>query len=147
MVSAPQEKTGFSQTQKQPMEIINSVMSRTIFDENLRERSKGVLAKLLESPSNKLVHLGNTLFLVMVKEPGVVEIHTMSEETPQGLARNFVNLSNYLKNIGVKKWYSYSEDTRFKKIAEMTKLPLKIEQSTARYGEKMRPVYRYTMEF
>jgi hypothetical protein len=83
----------------------------------------------------------------MVKAPREVEIHTFSEETPQALAKNFVDLSKYLKNIGVKKAYTYSDDPRFKKIAEMTQLPVKTEQSTGMIGDQMKPVYRYTLEF
>lgn len=146
MITPPQEKTSFSKMQKQPYDILRSALYRTLMDENKVGLAQGALVEMLKAPGNKLVHLGNTLFLVMVKAPGEVEIHTFSEETPQALSKNFVDLWKYLKNIGVKKAYTYSDDPRFKKIASMTKLPVKVEQSTQKMGQSIRPVYRYTME-
>lgn len=133
--------------QKQPMQILESALRRALPDEEQVGLAQGALVEMLKAPENKLVHLGNTLFLVMVKAPGEVEIHTFSEETPQALAKNFVELSKYLKNIGVKKASTYSDDPRFQKISEMTQLPVKVEQSVNLIGTEMRPVYRYTLEF
>lgn len=146
MITPPQEKTGFSKTQKQPYDILRSALFRALMDENLVAQAQGALVEMVKAPENKLVHLGNSLFLVMVKAPGEVEVHTFSEETPQQLAKNFVDLWKYLKNIGVKRAYTYSDDPRFKKIASMTNLPVKVEQSTQKMGEQMRPVYRYVLE-
>lgn len=129
------------------MQILESALRRALPDEEQVGLAQGALVEMLKAPENKLVHLGNTLFLVMVKAPGEVEVHTFSEETPQALAKNFVDLSKYLKNIGVKKATTYSDDPRFRKISEMTQLPVKVEQSVNMIGTEMRPVYRYTLEF
>lgn len=84
------------------------------------------LARILQDEGAKLVHLGNVLFLVMVRGKGVVEIHTIGEEKhPRDLAKDFVNLSKYLKNIGVTTAYTYSEDEKFKKLAKMVNLDIK----------------------
>jgi hypothetical protein len=86
----------------------------------------GGLARILEDDGAKLVHLGNVLFLVMVRGEGVVEVHTIGEESkPRDLAKDFLDLSKYLKNIGVKTAYTYSEDEKFKKLAKMVDLPVK----------------------
>jgi hypothetical protein len=147
MVTPPQQNMDVAAQQRQPMQILESALRRALPDEEQVGLAQGALVEMLKAPENKLVHLGNTLFLVMVKAPGQVEIHTFSEETPQALAKNFVDLSKYLKNIGVKRASTYSEDPRFKKIADMTQLPVKVEQSVNLIGTEMRPVYRYTLEF
>ena len=147
MVTPPQQNMDVAPQQKQPMQILESALRRALPDEEQVGLAQGALVEMLKAPENKLVHLGNTLFLVMVKAPGQVEIHTFSEETPQALAKNFVELSKYLKNIGVKTASTYSDDPRFKKISEMTQLPVKVEQSVNLIGTEMRPVYRYTLEF
>lgn len=147
MVTPPQQNMDVAAQQRQPMQILESALRRALPDEEQVGLAQGALVEMLKAPENKLVHLGNSLFLVMVKAPGQVEIHTFSEETPQALAKNFVELSKYLKNIGVKKASTYSEDPRFKKIADMTQLPVKVEQSVNLIGTEMRPVYRYTLEF
>lgn len=86
----------------------------------------GRLARVLQDDGAKLVHLGNVLFLILVRSEGVVEVHTIGEEKrPRDMANDFLELSKYLKNIGVKTAYTYAEDERFKKLAKMIDLPIK----------------------
>lgn len=86
----------------------------------------GGLARILQDEGAKLVHLGNVLFLVLVRAKGVVEVHTIGEESkPRDLAKNFIDLYKFLKNIGVTTAYTYSEDEKFKKLAKMVDLPVK----------------------
>lgn len=86
----------------------------------------GGLARIIQDEGAKLVHLGNVLFLIMVRGEGVVEVHTIGEESkPRDLAKDFLDLAKYLKNIGVKTAYTYSEDEKFKKLAKMVNLPVK----------------------
>jgi hypothetical protein len=62
----------------------------------------------------------------LVRSEGVVEVHTIGEEKrPRDMANDFLELSKYLKNIGVKTAYTYAEDERFKKLAKMIDLPIK----------------------
>jgi hypothetical protein len=126
MITPPQQNMDVAPQQRQPMQILESALRRALPDEEQVGLAQGALVEML---------------------PGEVEIHTFSEETPQALAKNFVELSKYLKNIGVKKASTYSDDPRFQKISEMTQLPVKVEQSVNLIGTEMRPVYRYTLEF
>jgi hypothetical protein len=111
------------------------------------ERAQDALAKLatlVQEEGVKLVHIGNVLFLVIVRGQGVVEVHTIGIETnPRELAQNFINLAAYLQNIGVQVAYTYTEDNRFGRIARMTGLP--IQQTQAVIGDKK--VNVYIMEF
>lgn len=97
----------------------------------------GGLARVLQDEGAKLVHLGNVLFLVLVRGQGVVEVHTIGEESkPRDLAKNFIDLYKYLKNIGVTTAYTYSEDEKFKKLAKMVDLPVKQYKADVQ-GKKM----------
>jgi hypothetical protein len=88
------------------------------------EEMMSSLARLAQEDGNKLVHLGNTVFLVMVKGKGLVEVHTITtEEDSMSLARNFVQLAQFLKNIGVKTAYTYADDPKFELVARRTRLP------------------------
>lgn len=95
-----------------------------------------VLVRILQDEGSKLIHLGNVLFLVLVRGKGIVEIHTIGEEErPRDLAKNFLDLYKYLKNVGVQVAYTYSEDEKFKKLAKMVDLPVqqyktKVEDKT-----------------
>ncbi len=50
----------------------------------------GALAAIVQEDSAKLVHLGNVLFLVLVRGKELVEVHTLGDEKkPRDLAQNF----------------------------------------------------------
>jgi len=84
------------------------------------------LIRVIQDDSAKLVHLGNILFLILVRAQGVVEVHTIGEEArPRDMAKDFLDLSKYLKNIGVTTAYTYAEDDKFKKLAKMVSLSVK----------------------
>jgi hypothetical protein len=90
----------------------------------------GALAGLVQEESAKLVHLGNVLFLVLVRGKELVEVHTMGDEKrPRDMAKNFVDLTNYLKGIGVKVAYTYTPDKKFSKLAKMVDLEIQEYQS------------------
>lgn len=100
------------------------------------------LAGLLQDPGVKLVQFGNTVFLVILVEPQVAEIHTMSlDEQSSTLASHFVELANFLKNIGVREAYTYSDDPRFAAVAKRTRLPIETEQMQSQDG-KTYTIYR-----
>ena len=87
------------------------------------------LARITGDKGVKLVHLGNTVFLIIVKGKGLVEVHTMTtKEDSVSLARNFVQLAKYLKNIGVRTAYTYADDPKFALVAKRTRLPFKTKE-------------------
>lgn len=100
------------------------------------------LAGLLQDPGVKLVHFGNTVFLVIFVAPQVAEVHTMSlDEESSTLARHFVELAKFLQNIGVREAYTYSDDPRFAAVAKRTRLPIETEQTQSQDG-KTYTIYR-----
>lgn len=103
------------------------------------------LAGMLQDPGVKLVHFGNTVFLVILVAPQVAEVHTMSLDEDSGtLAKNFVSLANFLKNIGVKEAYTYTDDPRFAVVAKRTRLPIETSTQTAQDGKEYTT---YTVRF
>jgi hypothetical protein len=122
---------------------LNFFKQQTGSDEQAQEML-GKLASIVKEEGSKLIHLGNVLFLVMVRGKGVVEIHTIGNEAqPRMLAEDFKQLAAYLKNIEVKVAYTYTEDKRFGRLAQMTGLPVKS------YDVKVagKPMSAYVMEF
>jgi len=100
------------------------------------------MAGILQDPGVKLVHFGNTVFLVIFVEPQVAEVHTMSiSEESSTLAKHFVELSKFLQNIGVREAYTYSDDPRFAAVAKRTRLPIETEQMQSQDG-KTYTIYR-----
>lgn len=89
------------------------------------------LANLVQKDGIRLVHIGNTLFLVLVKGKRIVEVHTMAvDETSSSLAQNFIALTKYLKGIGVRVAYTYADDARYEMVAKRSRLPFQKRQVT-----------------
>jgi hypothetical protein len=103
------------------------------------------LAGMLQDPGVKLVHFGNTVFMFILVEPQVAEVHTMSlDEDSASLAKHFVSLANFLKNIGVREAYTYSDDPRFAVVAKRTRLPIETRTEQSEDGK----IYTiYSMRF
>jgi hypothetical protein len=102
----------------------------------------GKLASFVQDPGVRLIHFGNTVFMMILVEPRVAEIHTMSvDEESSTLAKHFVSLANFLKEIGVIEAYTYSDDPRFMAVAKRTRLPIETEKMQAEDG-KTYTIYR-----
>ena len=100
------------------------------------------LSQIVQDDSAKLIHFGNTLFLVLVRGPGVVEVHTMSvKDTGTALAKNLVLLAQYLEKIGVTVAYTYSDDPKMKAIALRSKLPFQEFETQLPEGGKTTVYY------
>jgi hypothetical protein len=116
--------------QQEVANIANQYFLQELGSQEAADEAMGKLATLVQEDGAKLVHLGNVLFLVLVRGQGVVEVHTIgTESSPRNMAKNFVDLVNYLKNIKVKVAYTYSEDNKFDRLAKMTGLPVKKEKT------------------
>jgi hypothetical protein len=129
------------------LNIVRNSLMGEIKDPAQVQQLIGSLGLLLQQPGNKLIQFGNSVFLVMVKAPGEVEVHTFSAETPENLIQNYIKGAAYLKKIGVKKITTYSDNPAFQKVAKSTGLPVKINQTVKQQGGEMKPVYEYVLEF
>lgn len=111
-------------------------------DEEEAQRLLQGLAALVKRDGVNMVHIDNTLFLVIVKGKGIVEVHTLAVgESSATLAKNFVSLTKYLKNIGVKVAYTYSDDPRYAVVAKRTKLDFQTKKITAQDGKTYTAYY------
>jgi len=111
-------------------------------DEKEAQRLLQGLAALVQRDGVNMVHIENTLFLVIVKGKGIVEVHTLAiDESSATLAKNFVSLTKYLKNIGVKVAYTYSDDPRYAVVAKRTKLDFQEKKITAQDGKTYTAYY------
>ena len=124
-----------SAEQEEVMRIAHDYFFKATGSEEGAQGMLAGLARIVQDQGSKLVHIGNLLFLILVRAKGVVEVHTLGEESrPREMAKNFLDLAKYLKNIGVKTAYTYSEDEKFKKLAKMVDLP--VQQYKAKHEDK-----------
>lgn len=141
---AEQEQAIDPQEQEQVVQIALEYFKKETGSEEKAVEMLGKLVTIVTEEGAKLVHLGNVLFLVMVRGKGVVEIHTIGTESqPRYLAEDFKQLAAYLKQIGVKTAYTYTPDNRYGRLAQLTGLPIK----TFKVEVEGKPMVAYVMEF
>jgi hypothetical protein len=140
---AEQEQAMDTKEQEQIIKIALDYFKKETGSDKTAQQMLGTLAAIVKEEGAKLVHLGNVLFLVMVRGKGVVEIHTIGTEAqPRYLAEDFKKLADYLRNIDVKTAYTYTPDNRYGRLAQMTGLPVK----TFKVDVKGKPMTAYVME-
>jgi hypothetical protein len=141
---AEQEQQMDAQEQEQIVKIALDYFKKETGSDEQAQEMLGKLATIVTEEGAKLVHLGNVLFLIMVRGKGVVEIHTIGTEAqPRQLADDFKKLADYLTKIGVKTAYTYTPDNRYGRLAQMTGLPVK----TFKVEVEGKPMVAYVMEF
>jgi hypothetical protein len=127
-------------------QIIYQFFLKEYGSERKAEIMLGKLASFVQDPGVRLVHFGNTVFMMILVEPRVAEIHTMSiDEDSSTLAKHFVSLAKFLQNIGVVEAYTYSDDPRFMAVAKRTRLPIETEKMQSQNGKTI-IVYRMRFE-
>jgi hypothetical protein len=133
------------QEQQEVMDIATKYFMReTGGDEAQTQQMLANLAQLVQEPGIKLAHIENVLFMIIVRGKGAVEVHTMAAEAiPNDLVRAFKKLVPFLKNMGVKMAYTYTDDRRFAAVARATKLPVRMERTNI----DGKPMFVYIMEF
>ena len=123
--------------QQEIMDILTRYWVKETGSEEKAQMMLQKLAGLVQQEGANLIHIGNTMFLMMVTGKGEVEIHTMTaDEDSVSLANAFRELAKTLKGLGVKKAYTYAEDPKFEIIAKRTRLPIKKEKKKARDGKE-----------
>ena len=141
---AEQEQAMDTKEQEQIVQIALNYFKQETSSEEKAKEMLGKLVTIVSEEGAKLVHLGNVLFLVMVRGKSVVEIHTIGTEAqPRYLAEDFKQLAAYLKQIGVKTAYTYTPDNRYGRLAQLTGLPVK----TFKVDVEGKPMVAYVMEF
>jgi hypothetical protein len=104
------------------------------------------LAALIQKGAVQLLQIGNTVFTVMPKQQGTVEIHTFTVEEPQTLVKRYQSAAKSLKSMGFKRAVTYAESPAFVKIAQQTGLPVKISQGQQTISGQKRPTYQFVLD-
>jgi hypothetical protein len=138
------EKTGEG-SNKSFEEIIREDSSRQ--GQNPEQVFKKIAGMKKQNPQTKTIQIGSTVFIVTQVAPKTVEAHIFTSEPPKVIAQRYVSLVNMLKSQGMSKGYTYSDQPGFKKIAEMTGLPVKVTQTVKLMGEEIKPVYMFELDF
>lgn len=104
------------------------------------------LAKILKNPANKLLQVRNTVFLMFIKQPGVIEFHTFSTSSPQELLQDAKGAIEVVKRAGAKHLYTFTTDPKLVKLVQSTGLPWQVSQSQQSVGKNAFPAYRLDLD-
>ena len=94
----------------------------------------------------RTVQIGNTVFIIMPPNGPQVELHIASVEPPNEIVQRLKVLPNTLKQLGIKKVLTYSDNPAMKKLATQTGLPVKMSQTQRMVGNQMKPTYQFEMD-
>lgn len=134
-----------SQQQVNPLPII--LVSAKKENPGLDEKKfTAQLGKLLKNPANKLLQVGQSVFLMFIKQPGVIEFHTFSTGTPQQLKQDALAAVQTVKRAGAKHLYTFTSDPRLVKLVQSTGLPWRVSQSQQVVGSHASPAYRLDLD-
>lgn len=142
MPAQPQQS---SQQQVNPLPIILQSMKRENPQLNQNKVINGI-AKLLKNPANRLLQVGKSVFLMFIKQPGIIEFHTFSVGSPQELLQDAQQAINAVKRGGAKHIYTFTNDPRLVKLVQSTGLPWKVSQSQQVIGNHAAPAYRLDLD-
>ena len=104
------------------------------------------LEALIQQGAVQLLQLGNTVFTVMPKGGGIVEVHTFTVESPQTLVERYKAAAKALKNMGFRQAVTYAESPAFVKIAQQTGLPVRIAQGQQTISGQAKPTYQFVLD-
>ena len=108
---------------EQVMDIITGYFKDVTGSEREAQKAVAGLAATVQNPGVKLVHLGDTVFMTIIKGKGFVEFHPLYvNRDVESLTKDLNTYVNYLKNIGVQVMFTYGgEDFPYKDIIEESK--------------------------
>ena len=123
---------------QQVIDIITGYFRKITGNDKDAEKMVSGLAATVQDPGAKLVHLGDTVFLTIIRGKGFVEFHPIyvNRDLNQ-LTKDLDIYVKYLKNIGVTVMYTYGgEDFPYEDVIEDSDLGFeeqKVENQTAYY--------------
>lgn len=149
---SPQKKPN-SQAQAPKM---NLKTSAEIIEQSAKREAPGTdinkfmntVGAMVQRKMIQLLQIGNTVFMLkpLPDQPGTVEFHTFTIESPQDLVKRYQAGINSVRQMGFKKAVSYATSPAFVKIAEQTGLPVRTSQSQTMIGGKMVPAYKFEVD-
>lgn len=80
-----------------------------------------------------LFQIGETVFVLQPRAPGVVQFHMASQEPVQQLVQHFKTGAQHMKKLGAKKVFAITPEPAYARIARMTGLPVKVSRDPQGY--------------
>lgn len=138
---------GQSEKQISSAEIIQQSAQRESPGQDMN-RFMQTLGYMVQTKMVQLLQIGNTVFMLkpIPQEPGTVEFHTFTIESPQNLVMRYQAGLNSLRQMGYKKATTYATSPAFVKIAEQTGLPVRVTQSQQVIGNQAVPAYKFEVD-
>ena len=96
--------------------------------------------------NNKLVQIGNTVFLVTLINPQTCQVSILNADSEPNLINNIKGIAKTLKSQGIKKMTGYANDKKYLDLAKKTQLPFKIKQGQGMAQDSAVPAYVFELD-
>jgi N-glycosylase/DNA lyase len=118
-----------SKEQQEVMDILYGYFMRETKDEDMSQEMLQKLGGMVQQEGVKLVHLGNTVYLTLVRGKGLIEFHPYYENrNVKSLVTDLKRYIPYLKALGVQTAYTYQRPNDFyARVIKESKIPFKSE--------------------
>lgn len=104
------------------------------------------LAGWTQTEGNKILQVGNTVFLLTLINPETCQVSILNADTEENLVENIQGAVNALKNEGLSKLVGYADTPQYVQIAKKTGFPFKISQGQGMSQNGMTPAYIFELD-
>lgn len=104
------------------------------------------LAGWTQKQNNKLLQIGNTVFLLTLVNPQTCQVSYLNADTEPNLVENVKGMVKALKNEGLKKMTAYAGDPKYVQVVQKTGLPFKIQQGQGMSATGAVPAYTFELD-
>lgn len=104
------------------------------------------LAGWTQKQNNKLLQIGNTVFLLTLVNPQTCQVSYLNADTEPNLVENVKGMVKALKNEGLKKMTAYANDQKYVQVVQKTGLPFKIQQGQGMSATGAVPAYTFELD-
>ena len=102
-----------------------------------------MLSKDIKAGKTRIMRSGNTLLIYDILQPGVVELHISTMDSPDKLVKSVTDLFEAMKVAGFKKGMSVTDNPQIARVLSAAKIPAKVKQMPSTTGV---PQYQLTIE-
>jgi hypothetical protein len=104
------------------------------------------VAAWTQKEENKILQVRDTVFFLTLVDPETCQVSILNADTEDNLIENVQGAVNALKNEGLQKMVSYSNEPRYVEIAKKTGFPFKVSQGQGMSPNGMTPAYIFELD-
>lgn len=111
-----------------------------------KDRYLSGFAQFLKSGPNKLIQIGNTVFMLEGKGPGVAELSVFSIEPPNVLPQRIKAGANTARQMGYRRIVAFIDSPALLNMLPQLQMKMQVSQGAKQIGGEMVPMTRVDVD-